>query len=668
MKKGLFVCICMLMGQWIFGQNLVQNPKSKAELNQWIEQHFSQKGMPPFSFVYNGTKSTDFIGKWQHEVKKIKSSDSNVEKAVHTYTDKQTGLVLECTLTRFNRFPAVEWDLKIKNAGKTDTPILESVHALDAILSDIGTTLHWSNGALASFDDFAPQEKQFSKQGDTLHLQPRGGRSSSAVLPFFNAVGHQSGVMMALGWTGEWATDFTSVPGGLLFQAGMVETHLVLHPGEEIRTPKVLLLFYDGDQWCGQNLFRRFILAYHHPLVNGKPLAPPITWGVFGTTSADVHLYNIDKIIEHNLPVDYYWIDAGWYGKTGNWYIDAGDWAINRNLYPDGFKPISDKLEKSGRHLMVWFEPERVHKGTAWDAAHSEWLLNAGNFESSLLNIGNPEARKFVTDFISSKITEFGLSTGCYRQDFNIDPYEIWKSHDTPDRQGFTEAKYIEGLYSYWDALRSKYPGMIIDNCAGGGRRIDLETTGRATPFWRTDGPRDAVAHQCHSYGLMQWLPLSATSVDCEGDDYEFRSSLSSSLCINWLHSGDGAWKKFPDDFPFTWAQKALDQYIAIRDYYLDDYYPLSPYSTSRDVWMAWQLNSPEKGEGMVQAFRREQSICTAACVKLHGLQPDATYSLVDLDTNVTQQMTGRDLMEKGLSVVITKQPGAAIITYKKLN
>ena len=36
----------------------------------------------------------------------------------------------------------------------------------------------------------------------------------------------------------------------------------------------------------------------------------------------------------------------------------------------------------------------------------------------SIMNLGNPDALKFVTDFICDRINEFGL--GCYRQDFNM--------------------------------------------------------------------------------------------------------------------------------------------------------------------------------------------------------------------------------------------------------
>ena len=315
---------------------------------------------------------------------------------------------------------------------------------------------------------------------------------------------------------------------------------------------------------------------------------------------------------------------------------------------------------------MVWFEPERVHEGTAWSKLSPEWLLRRKDAGDALMNLGNPDALKFLTDAICAKIDAFGLGTGCYRQDYNIDPFGFWEASDTLDRKGMTEIRYIEGLYAYWDALLARHPGMIIDNCASGGRRIDLETTSRATPFWRTDGPRDPVAHQCHSYGLMAWVPLSAISEDREGDDYEFRSSMCSSLCINWQHSGDGAWWKFPEDFQFDWAKKTLDQYVTIRDYFLGDYYPLTTYTQDLGAWMAWQLNCPEKGEGMVQAFRREQSICTAACAKLRALDPNATYILKNIDDNKALEMTGRDLMEKGLPIAIDRQPGAAVIVYKR--
>ena len=164
----------------------------------------------------------------------------------------------------------------------------------------------------------------------------------------------------------------------------------------------------------------------------------------------------------------------------------------------------------------------------------------------------------------------------------------------------------------------------------------------------------------------MAWVPLSATSQDREGDDYEFRSSISSGLAVNWFHSGDGPQQKFPADFPLAWGKQVLDQYLTLRPLYYGDYYPLTPFTVDQTAWVAWQFDCPDKGEGMVQAFRRNDSLYESIRVRLHGLDPNATYVLTDLDQPGAKEMTGRELLDKGLSIVATKQPQATIITYKR--
>ena len=326
----------------------------------------------------------------------------------------------------------------------------------------------------------------------------------------------------------------------LQLQAGMALTHLKLHPAEEIRTPRILMLFWRGQHIKGNNMLRRFILAHHRPRPNGKPLTLPIILGSWGGTPAAEHLKNIQRIIEHNLPIGCYWIDAEWFGQA-SWWGQAGNWQVKKDLYPQGFKPISDMLHQSGRKFLLWFEPQRVCKDTPWYEfkERPNWLLELGNGEDSykqwktggwpiphedprwiiyesrrsqmnegelLFDIGNPEARRFLTDFISERIDEFGLDW--YREDANIAPLEYWRHADKPDRQGITEIRYVEGLYTFWDELLQRHPHLIIDNCASGGRRIDFESISRSTALHRTDWAHDSIHAQCHSYGLFYWLPL----------------------------------------------------------------------------------------------------------------------------------------------------------------
>jgi alpha-galactosidase len=81
---------------------------------------------------------------------------------------------------------------------------------------------------------------------------------------------------------------------------------------------------------------------------------------------------------------------------------------------------------------------------------------------------------------------------------------------------------------------------------------------------------------------------------------------------------------------------------------------------------MAWQFDCPETGEGLVQAFRREESPEASARPRLAGLDSNATYTLTNLDIAGATEMTGRELLETGLPISIPDQPGAVIIIYAK--
>ena len=99
---------------------------------------------------------------------------------------------------------------------------------------------------------------------------------------------------------------------------------------------------------------------------------------------------------------------------------------------------------------------------------------------------------------------------------------------------------------------------------------------------------------------------------------------------------------------------------------YLGDFYPLTPYSLADDVWLAWQFDRPDLGQGMVQVFRRQESIYESARLRLHGLQPDAKYIHSNLDSPSEVEMTGKELADEGLPVTIADRPGAIVVTYRR--
>ena len=70
----------------------------------------------------------------------------------------------------------------------------------------------------------------------------------------------------------------------------------------------------------------------------------------------------------------------------------------------------------------------------------------------------------------------------------------------------------------------------------------------------------------------------------------------------------------------------------------------------------------------MVQAFRREVSIYESARFPPRGLEADARYRVTDLDAPEAGEFsTGHELMLRGLPMRVTQQPGAVVVTYRKL-
>jgi hypothetical protein len=112
-------------------------------------------------------------------------------------------------------------------------------------------------------------------------------------------------------------------------------------------------------------------------------------------------------------------------------------------------------------------------------------------------------------------------------------------------------------------------------------------------------------------------------------------------------------------------------QWWEVSSSYFGDYYPLTPYLIEGG-WMAWQFNTPEKGEGFVQVFKRnvetsETMWSDTMSFKLQGLEPESKYMIKNMDVEATQTMTGAELMEKGIFIKADVSPSAYLFSYKKI-
>jgi alpha-galactosidase len=686
----LFIAMVLLM----CGSSAAMLAQASAAAPNPTSTELWQPDHVPFSFQYDGKPSAQLLAEWQISHTIVADPRGEIHRT--TYTDPATHLTVMADVRLYSDFPdAVDWVIRFRNDGSTDTPILENILPLDGSIpaSDGDCVLRHARGSNAAATDFEPMQETFGA-GESAHLESLGGDSSNTnTLPFFNLQTGDHGLVGAIGWTGNWKADFQYASDGksIGLRSGMVQTHLRLHPGEEIRTPRIVLMRWSGGNWQdAQNLWRRLLFAHYTPQDHGKPMRGPILFGSWGSEPIADKLAYIDWVHQHKIPVEVYAVDAGWYGAsvgvegdpTNPWWKNRGDWFPSPLYYPNGIRPLGEALRADGFGFSLWIEPETTMPGKKIAREHPDWFLhkNPSSDQSELLaNLGDPAARKGITDMVSGFIRQFGMTW--YRQDFNIMPAPYWKAADTPDRIGMTEIGDIEGLYKMWDDLLAQHPGLRIDNCASGGRRLDIEMMSRSFSVWRTDhGFHDTMAEQAQTQALAYWVPQNMGFETYTADfaanqgPWTTPGPYSTPKNLYLMRLGyDAGYGVTPgaagvnNEAWVAWIKQALAEYREVQPYLYGDFYPLLPYSLAEETWTAWQWDRPEQKDGLVIVLRRPASPFTPMELNLRHLQPDAMYEVEirpTLAKTVVKEMKGSDLMR--MSIQLPEAPSSTLVFYRQ--
>ena len=246
----------------------------------------------------------------------------------------------------------------------------------------------------------------------------------------------------------------------------------------------------------------------------------------------------IDRYVEERVPIDYWWMDAGWYPVqrlAADRHLGAGPEAL-----PPG--PAGDQRSRPRQRHQ---DPRLVRAGTRGRAGRgSRRTIPSGCWAGTrLLNLGNPQARDVAYRPRGPRSCgEQGIDL--YRQDFNMDPLDFWRRNDAPDRQGMTENLHVQGYLAYWDELAPAAP-----------EHADRQLRLRRPP----QRPGDACAGPCrlhptdYNYGhlaakqafhqsLFQWIPFfGSNTVPIESlDAYTIRSGHALSVVFGYDLAAQG--------------------------------------------------------------------------------------------------------------------------------
>ncbi len=628
---------------------------------QWFNKNlFKDNGGYPFTFKVDGEEFNP--DEWEIEFGITPDIEAgNVYIGGKTeyliLSNEEKGLEVTVEATLFHENATCQWVVYIKNTGNKNSGVISDFYALDSSFSTGDAEVYYSMGSDTAASDFSLIRKNLTSVAKTF--SGNEGKPTEKYLPYFNIDGENGGMMLGIGWTGQWYASLAEKDGTTDITVKQEHFEAYLLPGEEVRSPLVSISFYENSNPLkGFNLFRKWITDCVYPEnVNRNIYTVMEIAGPMSMRTSDEIIEILDGIDNSVYEqTDAFWMDAGWYEYNEGWHDGVGNWTVDTSRYDNGISELSGYAKEKGLGHVLWYEPERVYPGTQFHnvgSQHEEWLIY-GSGDNIMWNLANEDALTYYCDYLLNSMKENGVTI--YRQDFNFAPLEYWQNADRDfydGRTGICENHYVANLYRFLDYLTENIDGLIIDNCASGGKRLDLEMAFRSIPFWRSD--YNCAVHynlfeatQSQTYGLSFWLPISGTALNMQSE-YSSRSAAIPLMLMDFFANTH-------PDFSFYKEQ---------REFMTGRYYPLDFGSFDKNKMHAMQYTNDDGLAGTALIYKRPEVKDSEYIVKLNGLVPSKTYNIYDIDSPETvYTMTGEKLMSEGLTIALPDGEKAIFLMF----
>lgn len=408
-----------------------------------------------------------------------------------------------------------------------------------------------------------------------------------------------------------------------------------LEPGERFTAPEAAMV-------CSPNGFgqmsRRFHRAIRENLIR-DPLAGrrrPVLINNWEATEAGFDEEKLVDIARSAAPlgIDLFVMDDGWFGKRDDDNTSLGDWTVNENKLPGGLQALASRIKELGMSLGIWIEPEMVSEDSGLYRAHPDWTLGIPGKPQTrsrnqlTLDFTRREVRDCIYGAIKKVLDSAGISY--VKWDMNRSLTDVYSAALPAGRQGEVFHRYVLGVYELLERMRSDYPHMLIESCAGGGGRFDLGMLYYSPQIWCSDNT-DAVDRLGIQYGTSFCYPVSTMGSHVSAVP-NAQTGRTVSLETRGVVAMSGTFGYEMDLRGLTEEERELiRKQVAFFKEHCDliqngDYYRLTGLCAP---FTAWEQVSPDRREALVSLVTgASRAAAPFRILRFKGLDPELRYQV----------------------------------------
>ncbi|NII53337.1 alpha-galactosidase [Luteibacter sp. SG786] len=486
----------------------------------------------------------------------------------------------------------------------------------------------------------------------------------------------------ALAWSGNWRIQVDEdILGQVRVTGGYNPFDFAyrLPPGKVLETP----VFYAGYTGQGIGAASRLLHRFERDRVLPGGAAAklrPVLYNSWEATEFKVDEAGQERLAEKAaaLGVERFVVDDGWFGARDNDRAGLGDWVVNRRKFPNGLKPLIDKVHGLGMSFGLWVEPEMVNPDSDLYRAHPDWVLHFPGRQRSegrhqlVLNLAREDVKAHVLAVLDGLLKDNDIQF--LKWDYNRNWSEPGWPQMSPDEQQKVYVAYVHNLYDILRELRARHPGVEIESCSGGGARVDLGIMALTDEVWPSDNtdPSDRLSIQdgfSYAYApavMMAWVTGSPNWVNARSSslDFRFLSAMQGGLGIGanlleWSPAEEATARNYVAAYK---SIRATVQRGAL-------YRLLSP--QDRAPWSATESVAGDGRQAVLFAFQRQgEEARPFPTLRLRGLDEKARYRYRVIHGQVAagtpDVASGAYWMQRGLDLVMKGDLQAAGLIFER--